>query len=195
MLLSLAGRVLMGYLIYRFFWSPSHIEAAPANDSQPSQQDVQTNALDVKCTAHWIEQFLNTKQHHNSNEEADSIYAHCRDQFLLDNQISADVKRVVDNWLGMDMSTAEDANQIFLAYQLALISPKPSDQIDEQFLGNCQLMGQSYKSYREAVAPLTDYIDINLDSKLNGEGIINEQERQLLNFAEYAQLCKSIMQR
>lgn len=181
MLLSLASRVLLGYLIFEFDIF-SRAKAASFDLSNTES-----------CNPDSIQQFLS--ENHGNTDNIQAIYERCREQFLSENEVSLNVKQTVDEWIGTDLSKA-DANEIFLAYQLAIFRPKP-ENTSEEFTRDCELMFNRFEAYCEATEPLTYYVDNNIDSMLadgDTDRKSDEQERDLINFVQYTQLCKSILQ-
>lgn len=137
-----------------------------------------------------MQEFLNQTKG-LKDEDVELIYDSCRDEFLQNNQISREVKETVDEWVGTDLSKAE-LNQVFLIYQLALMGPKP-EKTSEQFNKDCAQMAENFEVYRNTIEQLTNYIDIDLDAMLNdSDDEIDDQERDLLNYVQYTQFCKSI---
>lgn len=183
---------MVGYLIFKLY-NRSNVEAA----------SLESNQLDAPnatiCTPDGIEQFLDTYK--GDDEAIQATYDLCTQQFLANNTVSAEVKRTVDEWIGLDLGNA-DPNEVFLAYQLAIVSPKPNKTSD-LFERDCQQMFESFEAYRDTVEPLTyffgaesdEYEEEPLDTMLSVDSKkLEQQDRQLINFVQYTQLCKSLLQ-
>lgn len=176
---SIAGRMLIGYFVFKVLVS-MRTEASPVDSSDDDQ-----------CSTAGLKQFLGSTGN-LSKEDVELMYEHCRGQFLDANKLSASVKQTVDDWIGTDLSKAE-TNQIFLIYELALTTPKP-EKVSKQFERDCDKMVEQFQNYRDSIEPLTNHMDINLDSLLtDGSEEIDDQERELFNFVQYSQFCKSFL--
>lgn len=194
-LLTLAGRLVLGYLMFRYFSPSARVEAAPSSQLVQELADQSDSRIDqtAVCTPLGMQDFLNQTKD-LSEDDTELIYETCRDQFLQGNQISDEVKKIVDEWVGTDLSKAE-LNQVFLIYQLALLGPKP-EKTSEKFESDCAHMVNQFETYRQTIEPLTSYIDVDLDAMLNdSDDEIDDQERDLLNYVQYAQFCAEITSR
>lgn len=181
--------MLAGYLLFRVVtvW---RAEAAPAALESP---EAATGALPTEglCTAEGLREFLE-RTASVTEDDIELAYEHCRDQFLERNELSPVVKQTVDQWVGTDLSKAE-TNQIFLAYELAFVGPRP-DHLPEGFEPDCRRMVDQFQEFRDLLEPLISRVEIDLSSLLaDGLEEVDEDERQLLNFVQYAQFCKSLL--
>lgn len=182
--------------MFRLFSQGARVEAAPSARVQELVQELADNSdnrIDAQrvCTPLGMHEFLD-QTYDLSDEDVELIYETCRDQFLHENQVSEEVKETVDHWVGTDLSKAE-MNQVFLIYQLALMGPKP-ERTSELFADDCSHMADQFDFYRQTIEPLTSFIDVDLDSMLNdSDDEIDDQERELLNYVQYTQFCKSIL--
>lgn len=158
------------------------------------------------CTVAGIEQFLDT--YRGLDGAIRAAYDHCTEQFLANNQVSVEVKRTVDDWIGVDLAEA-DPDEVFLAYQLAIISPRPAGGTSHRFDDDCEQMFESFEAYRDTVEPLTYYYSGDSDDdqydqadslnrllvvRADDARKLDDQDRQLIKFVQYTQLCKSLMQ-
>lgn len=147
------------------------------------------HADDRFCTPEGFKEYLIESP---NKDDIELLYKHCRDQFLRANTVSASVKTTVDGWIGTDLSKAE-TNQIFLIYDLLLSAPKPAN-VSEEFENDCNKMEASFQTYRDNIEPLTNHMDIDLDSLLmNGIDEVDDQERALFDYVQYTQFCRSIL--
>lgn len=183
-LTSAAGRLIVGYLLFRLLtiW---RTEAAPigANWKQTASSI---------CTATGLQDYLQKLDHQLTENDIQLVYEHCRAEFMETNKISESVKQTVDDWVGTDLGRAE-TNQIFLAYELALMGPRPQ-KLSENFKSDCREMVNQFQNFRDSLEPLTSRIEIGLDTLLaSGSEEIDEEERDLLNFVQYSQFCKSLL--
>lgn len=177
--LCVSGLLLIGYCLLQTLF------IVRSGASSPEQ-----SALDI-CSSAEMKTFLGSKDS-ISTEEVELLYHYCRDQFLDKNRLSSTVKQTVDEWIGTDLSKAE-TNEIFLALELSLSSPKP-DKVSEKFELDCKEMSEKFQSYYDTIEPLTSYLDINLDSLLaHGNNEIDDHERDLFNYVQYSQFCRLIL--
>lgn len=123
----------------------------------------------------------------NASQVAGELFIKCYEGFLVENSIDPSVKETVDSWIGSDISKV-DPDQLFMAYQLALMNNKLEDP-SEEFSSECNKMQQNYENFRENISPLSDYIDSS-DLMLLGE---SNSGRELLNYALYAEFCASML--
>ena len=187
MFFSVAGRVLVGYVLFRMFalW---RVEAAELSGyNTVGAEDTNFPACDYKS----IEQFVAKTS--LDKKQIQAAYENCRDEFVASNQISPIVKQTVDSWIGTDLSRAED-NQMFLIYQLVLNSRVPKIE-DANFATDCNKMFDQFENFRDYTDPLAEQIDIDLNTLLmGGNEQIDEQDRQLLTFIQYTRFCKYIIE-
>ena len=176
---SAAGRVLIGYFLFKILF----ILSAQASPIEQQADEI--------CSPAGMQALLGSSDS-ISTEEAELLYIECRDQFLDNNKVSPSVKATVDDWIGTDLSKAE-ANEIFLALELALTSPKP-ERVSEQFQLDCRSMSDRFLTYYDTIEPLTSHMDLDLDSLLGGgNNEIDDQERELFIYVQYSQFCLALL--
>jgi hypothetical protein len=177
-----AGRVLVGYLLFKIFTS-MRADAAPTTSNN-------TDASDL-CTAEGLQEFLE-QTGSLTGDDIELAYQHCRGRFLDESTISPEVKQTIDDWVGTDLGKAE-TNQIFLAYELALVGQRP-ERLSENFVADCHRMVGQFQAFRDSLEPLMSRVEIDLDSLLaGGSEEIEDDERQLLNFVQYSQFCQTLL--
>lgn len=177
--------MLIGYLMLKLItiW---RAEAAPASVNPSEDHSF--------CTTAGLQEFLEDQTGSGPNSaDLKLAYEHCRGEFLdRSGELSEVVKQTVDQWVGTDLSRAE-VNQIFLAYELAFVSPKP-ERLAENFATDCRRMIDQFQAFRDMLEPLMSRIDIGMESMIsNGSEEIEEDERELLNFVQYSQFCKVLL--
>jgi hypothetical protein len=175
---SKADRIIAGYLLVVLIVVVRQTNAA-------------SFAKDELCTVDGLHKLVELNDD-PTGEDIRLAYGRCRDEFLEKNQLSRVVKTTVDEWIGTDLSKAE-TNQIFLAYELALVGPRP-ETLPDQFEADCNRMADLFEKFRRFIEPLTSRIDINMNSLLAvGNEEIDEEERDLFNFVQYSQFCRSLL--
>lgn len=123
---------------------------------------------------------------------AAELFDYCQADFLANNQPSDVVRKSVDDWIGMDLSSANGYER-FQAYQLALTQPRP-ENLPAELEGDCLKMYYSYSYFRENTEILSRYADTQSNEiPMEGDEKIGENDMKLMNYAQYSQLCSMLL--
>lgn len=123
---------------------------------------------------------------------ASELFLQCQAEFLALNKPSEVVTGYVDQELGFNLSSASSIER-FQAYRVILTKQKP-ESFPENFSSDCSRMYQLYIDFRENTEPLVRYIPIELsESSSEDEEKISNDDLELLNYAQYSQLCSILL--
>lgn len=152
-------------------------------------------SMEGQCSQESVNNLLNGAKINNENDSelAEQLYERCSKEFLEDSKISPEVKQTVDTWLGKDLSQ-QDVADLLLSYELdALQNPKPEETSDK-FKEDCEQMTEQYEAYRETSATISKHIHPDSDLLTSEMTTISGNQRELLNFAIYTQLCNFLLE-
>lgn len=178
-LMSVAGRMLVGYLIFKAFGASTLADSASVNDG--CSAEALRNSMKESIATY------GSSEDGQVSQAAIGLFKKCNAEFVAKNRVSEDVKKTVDDWLGMELDQA-DPKSLFMAYQQALMNEKP-EETSEAFKDDCKNMGWAYELFRDNTVELAKYIDVSSGALLMEDGQVSADERALFNFVQYSQFC------
>lgn len=179
MLMSVTGRMLVGYLIFKAFGASRLAESASVSDG--CSAEALKNSIKESIATY------GSADNDQVSKAAIGLFKECNAEFVAKNRISQDVKQTVDDWLDMELDQA-DPKSLFVAYQQALINEKPKE-LSDAFKDDCKNMGWAYELFRNNTIELAEYIDVSSGALLTEDGKVSADERALFNFVQYSQFC------
>lgn len=181
MLLLKFNYILLGHLL---FLATITVDSASIDESRSAE-----------CSPESVYNILNGAKlnDENENELAEQLYEKCSDEFNAHNDISPEVKSTVDTWIGKDISQAEIA-ELLLSYELEAMQHPMPENPSESFKEDCGQMTKQYELYRETSAVIAQHLHPDSDTLTSEMATIDEDQRKLLNYAIYTQLCNMIVQ-
>lgn len=181
-ILSIAGRVIVGFLVARYITS-QRLGGEAAAFNEPSV-----------CSAKNLAQTLeNAKVDTETNSLANQLLETCTNEFLRNNTIDPVVKKTVDEWLGLDLSQAT-ALQLLEAYEKVL-NQRPETNEDPKFVEGCKTMLKRYEEFRDTTSILADSIDGSAIVVNEGDPSLagSQSARNLLSYAQYGLFCSALI--
>lgn len=184
-LLSVAGRLIVGFLVARYI-SSQRLGGEAASVGQPSM-----------CNRENLAQiFADAKTDTETNSLANELLETCTSEFLRNNTINPAVKKTIDEWLGMDLSQAS-ALQLLEAYERVLNErPENNDELD--FVEGCREMLKKYEEFRDTTSILADSVDgsaivVNESNEESDGFSTTEGAKTLLSYAQYGLFCSALI--
>lgn len=184
-LLSIAGRIIVGFLVARYISSHKLLGSEAASFNEPPM-----------CSHENLAQlFESEKTDTETNSLAQKLLETCTDEFLRNNSINPTVKRIVDEWLGLELSEAT-ALQLLEAYERVLQNERPESNEDPEFVEGCKEMLKRYEEFRDTTSILADSVDgsaIVVDGGAESEYAGSQGAKSLLSYAQYGLFCSALM--
>lgn len=188
-LLNLAGRILVGYLIFKAFNANKVADSASVGESNDNCSSDKLRDSINKAIASYGSSTENGES--SVNKVAVDLFKKCNAEFVNKNPISKEVKQTVDAWLDMELDKSE-VKSLYVAYQQALINERP-EKISAEFKNQCKAMKAAYESFRDNTIELAKHIDVSSGALLTDDGQVSDDELYLFNFAQYSQFCNLLV--